>query len=102
MEAKVEQAANEIKRLKTCINNLISVGVAGSLPKLSVLCSTCCRRCWAWISHIVILYLSHANGRVICHHVAVAGFYSASLGGGKKSGVSSAGSLHSQGLDRLR
>ncbi len=63
----MEQAANEIKRLKTCINNLISVGVAGSLPKLSVLCSTCCRRCWAWISHIVILYLSHANGRVICH-----------------------------------
>jgi hypothetical protein len=25
MEAKVEQAANEIKRLKACINNLISV-----------------------------------------------------------------------------
>jgi len=74
MEAKVEQAANEIKRLKACINNLISVGVAGSLPKLSVLCSTYCRRCWAWISHIVILYLSHSNGRLICHHVAVAGF----------------------------
>jgi hypothetical protein len=25
MEAKVEQAANEINRLKACINNLISV-----------------------------------------------------------------------------
>jgi len=25
MEAKVEQAANEIKRLKACINNLINV-----------------------------------------------------------------------------
>jgi hypothetical protein len=25
MEAKVEQAANEIKRLRACINNLISV-----------------------------------------------------------------------------
>jgi hypothetical protein len=25
MEAKVDQAANEIKRLKACINNLISV-----------------------------------------------------------------------------
>jgi len=25
MEAKVEQAANEIERLKACINNLISV-----------------------------------------------------------------------------
>jgi hypothetical protein len=25
MEAKVEEAANEIKRLKACINNLISV-----------------------------------------------------------------------------
>jgi hypothetical protein len=25
MEAKVEQAANEIKRLTACINNLISV-----------------------------------------------------------------------------
>jgi len=25
MEAQVEQAANEIKRLKACINNLISV-----------------------------------------------------------------------------
>jgi hypothetical protein len=25
MEAKVEQAANEINRLRTCINNLVSV-----------------------------------------------------------------------------
>src|SRR2546430_9172558 len=102
MEAKVEQAANEIKRLKACISNLISVGVAGSLPKLSVLCSTCCRRCWAWISHIVILYLSHATGRMICHHVAVAGFFSASFWGGKKNGVSGAGSLYFQGGVRLR
>jgi hypothetical protein len=30
MEAKVEQAANEIQRLKACINNLISVRSAAA------------------------------------------------------------------------
>jgi hypothetical protein len=35
------------------------------------------------------------------HHQAVAGFWSASFEGGKKSGVSSAGSLDFEGLDRL-
>ncbi len=34
MEAKVEQAANKIKRLKACIDNLISVGVAGKPPQI--------------------------------------------------------------------
>ncbi len=34
MEAKVEQAANEIKRLKACISNLISVGVGGQPPQI--------------------------------------------------------------------
>ncbi len=40
---------------------------------------------------ILISYFSNANGHVVCHHVAVAGFFSASFEGGKKSGVPSAG-----------
>jgi hypothetical protein len=38
------------------------------------------------LAFIVILYFFHTNGHVICHHVAVAGFWSASFGGGRKSG----------------
>ena len=34
----------------------------------------------------MILYLSQVNGRVICHHVAVAGLSSASFEGGRKCG----------------
>jgi hypothetical protein len=41
MEAKVEQAANEIKRLKACINNLISV------QALPAICSGDLRRLWS-------------------------------------------------------
>jgi hypothetical protein len=39
-----------------------------------------------FLAFMVILYLSHSNGRATRHHVAVAGFWSASFEGGRKSG----------------
>ena len=50
---------------------------------------------------IVISYVSNVSGHADRHHQAVVRFVSASFEGGKKSGVSSVGSLNFQGLDRL-